>query len=267
MRDSHSLKLLALGVGLAFVHGTAWALPASARLFQQTYGYKVSCMLCHANGGGSAANGYGKAFLRAGANLAAFKKIEAQDSDGDGLENLKEILAKSNPGDKSSIPGKTGDWLALAASVAIPQKELELIFPGYTKFSAIEGSLNPKQLEFLKVKLGREPRDDDKVPTFYFAEKDGKRQAVGQLVSEHEGDKTLTTGIAVATSGKVLGIEPLGGNVAKELEGKKQGLAAYKEQSATSLPAKPKEQDLGLAHSSVERSLWLIQAVFGGGAK
>ena len=264
-----SFRLLApLMICILLAPSSAHALPASARLFQQNYKYKVSCLLCHGSGGGSAANGYGKAFLRAGANSAAFKKLEAADSDGDDIPNLKEILAKSNPGDRNSTPNKLGDWLAAANSVAIPQKELEVIFPEYKKFSAIEGSLSAKQVEFLKSKLGRDPVDDDKVPTFYFAEKDGKRVAVGQLISEHVSEgKTLTTGVAVATSGKVLGVKPMGGSLAKNIEGKESLLKSYIGKSTTDLPVKPSEPEPSVVHSSVERSLWLIQAVFGQGAK
>jgi hypothetical protein len=109
-----------------------FALPASARLFQSVYAYKTSCLLCHSDGGGSASNAYGKAFLRAGANLGAFKKIEAKDSDEDGIPNLKEILAKSNPGKKDSTPSHPGEWLAHAGSLFIPEKELKELFSNDT---------------------------------------------------------------------------------------------------------------------------------------
>lgn len=257
------LPLIA-AIGSFYYGEQALALPASARLFQQSYGYKVSCLLCHANGGGSAANPYGKAFLRAGANLAAFKKIEAADSDSDGIANLQELLAKSNPGDKRSTPTNIGEWLAATGSVAIPQKELEKLFPGYTKFSAIEGSLNSKQVAQLKTKLGHEPEDDDKVPTFYFAEKGGKREAVGQLISQRSGQQGLTTGIAVATTGKVLRVDVLGGSSAKALEGNPNLLNTYTAATAAALPAKPADGVAAMLHASVERSLYLIQVVFGG---
>ncbi|MEO5668129.1 MAG: hypothetical protein ABIR96_08720 [Bdellovibrionota bacterium] len=260
-----NLAEIPLAIAALLLPTVSVALPASARLFQQNYGYKVSCMLCHANGGGSAANGYGKAFLRAGANLAAFKKIEAADSDGDGTPNLKEILAKSNAGDKLSTPTSIGDWLAALGGVQIPQKQLEELFPGYTKFSAIEGSLNTKQLEFLKAKLGYDPVDDDKVPTFYFAEKDGKRDAVGQLISQQESGKGLTTGIAVATSGKILRVEVLGGSIAKDISPAPELLASYANKTVSDLPAKSSEAGFSrMLHSSIERSLYLIQSVFGG---
>lgn len=248
----------------AFLTLSAFALPSSARLFQQKYQYKVSCLLCHTDGGGSAPNRYGKAYLRAGANSTSFKKIETADSDDDGIKNLAEILAKSNPGNKQSVPTAAGDWLANAGAIPIPKKQLEKLFPDYSKFSAIEGTLNEKQIEFLKSKLGRDIIDDDKLPTFYFAEKDGKKQAVAQLVSENISGKTVTSGIAVATSGSVIGIEYFGGTALKDMEANAGLKAKYLQKSATSLPSKPSTTEEQLLHSSVERSLYLMQAVFGG---
>ncbi len=242
------------------------ALPASARLFQKAYGYKVSCLLCHSNGGGSTPNAYGKTYLRAGANASAFKRIEGSDSDEDGIPNIKEILAKSNPGNKKSVPGNIGDWLDNVAAVPIPKEQLEKIFPGYTKFSAVEGSLNAKQVEFLKAKIGSEPTDDDKVPSFYFAEKGGKREAVGQLISVLGGEgKGLTTGVAVSTNGKVLKVEVLGGASAKSPELKEAILKSFEGKTLNDLGPKPeKDGPLKLLHESVVRSLALIQTVFGG---
>ena len=242
----------------------AFALPASARLFQQVYGYKTSCLLCHATGGGSAPNGYGKAFLRAGANSGAFKKIEAMDSDGDGISNIKEILAKSNPGDKQSTPTDAGDWLASANSVFIPQKQLEKLFPEYSKFSAIEGALNATQVEFVKAKVGHDVYDDDKVPTFYFAEKDGKRVAVAQLISEQRDGKGLSSGIAVGTNGKIIRVSILGGSFADAAALEKNYLDSVLAKSLTDLPASPNSEAAVFLRSSIERSLVLMQAVFGG---
>jgi len=257
-------RLFIAGIGV-MVGARAFALPASARLFQQAYGYKVSCLLCHSNGGGSASNNYGKTFLRSGANSGAFKKIESIDSDDDGIPNIREILAKANPGDKKSTPSAVGDWLANAGAVFIPQKELEKLFPGHSKFSAIEGSLNAKQIEFLKLKLGKDPVDDDKVPTFYFAEKDGKRFAVGQLIAQPRGEgKGLNTGVAVATSGKILKVEVLGGSEAKAVNQNTAYLDALKDKTSTTLPPPPADGSSQLIAASVERSLYLIQAVFGG---
>lgn len=254
---------------LLFFSTSALALPASARLFQQKYGYRVSCMLCHTDGGGSAPNEYGKAFLRAGANLNAFQKIEAMDSDGDGFKNLAEILAKSNPGQKASTPTALGDWLANVGGVQIPQKELEKLFPGFSKFSALEGQLKPEQVEFLKSKLGHDPSDDDRVPTFYFAERDGKKQAVAQFVSERdESQRSLTTAVAVSTAGKVTNVLVLGGSLAKEAPEDSGFLKSYLDKSFETLPSEaPAQGAQKLIYSSVKRSLTLMQAVFSGGAK
>lgn len=262
-------RLYAIGascLGLALSQA-AYALPASARLFHQNYGYKVSCLLCHSSGGGSSPNNYGKAFLRAGGNSAAFKKIESPDSDGDGIPNLAEILAKSNPGDKHSNPTKTGDWLVSASSIFIPKDQLEKLFPDYSNFSAIEGSLSPKQLEFVQSKIGRPPPDDDKVPTFYFAEKDGKRQAVAQLMTEQKDSKGISTGVAVATNGKILRVVVLGGTLGDTTKDKKELTDPYVGKSLLDLPSALAGDASKLIDSSVRRSLALMQAVFGGGAK
>ncbi len=259
------LALFSISIFFISYSRESFALPASARLFQQAYGYKVSCTLCHSNGGGTSPNNYGKAFLRAGANSSAFKKIDSADSDDDGILNLKEILAKSNPGDKQSTPTSVGDWLVNAGAVFIPQKELEKLFPGFSKFSAIEGSLNPKQIEFLKSKLAKDLVDDDKVPTFYFAEKDGKRSAVGQFIAQQLGQgKSLNTGVAVATNGKIMRVEILGGTEAKAAGQSTAFMDSLKDKNIANLPPSPSDASAKLIRTSVERSLYLIQAVFGG---
>ena len=86
----------------------AEAYPVDRRLFQAQYGKAVRCELCHSNGGGTERNGFGKAWQKAGESLEAFKAIEAQDSDGDGVKNLDEIKGGSNPGDARSTPDNPG---------------------------------------------------------------------------------------------------------------------------------------------------------------
>jgi len=248
-----------------FSAGSAHALPSSSRLYQKTYGYRVSCLLCHASGGGSSATSYGKDFLRAGANATSFKKIESKDSDGDGIENLKEVLAKSNAGDKKSTPTEIGNWLDNLGSVFIPKDELEKLFPSYDKFSALEGSISEAQAEYLKNKLSS-LQDDDKVPTFYFAIKDEKKAAVGQLLSaKDKNGKTLVTGIAVGIDGKLKNVLVLGGDLAKSAQADAAYIESLKDKGVADLPAAPKEGGASeLIHESVSRSLYLIQTVFGG---
>ena len=242
----------------------AQALPASARLFQATYGYKTSCLLCHSDGGGSAPNAYGKAFLRAGANLGAFKRIDTKDSDEDGIPNLKEILARSNPGRKESTPTAPGDWLANAGALFIPEKELKELFADAAKFSAIEGSLNAAQVAMLKNKTGSDPIDDDKVPTFYFAEKDGKKVAVAQLITSKVGDNSLTCGVAAGTNGKVKSTEIF--KISKGLPDPASFAASLKDKDLVAVSAMtPSNDSEKLILDATKRSLALMNIVFGGG--
>ncbi len=263
MKSKYFFSLAFLSASLAA--GDVSALPASARLYQQVYGYKVSCLLCHASGGGSAVTSYGKDFLRAGANSTSFKKIEKKDSDGDGIENIKEILAKANAGDKRSTPAEVGTWLDNLGSVYIPKDELEKLFPNYSQFAAVEGSLSELQSAYLQNKLSKVV-DDDKVPTFYFAIKNGKKEAVGQLVSAKSSEgKTLITGIAVGTDGKILNLKVLGGELAKSADEKLNAfLKSLEGKDVSTLPAKPSSVSDQLVLESASRSLYLMQTVFGG---
>lgn len=102
------------------------AMPSLARAYKTEYSYMPSCAACHSNGGGSELNVYGKSFKLAGKNLAAFGKISAQDSDGDGIANGAEATAKSNPADKNSTPGKPGNWLDIASLIP---REVRAKFP------------------------------------------------------------------------------------------------------------------------------------------
>ncbi|MEZ4815733.1 MAG: hypothetical protein R3A80_11080 [Bdellovibrionota bacterium] len=242
---------------------TATALPSSARLFQMHYGYKTSCMLCHANGGGSRPNDYGKAFLRAGANLSAFKKIENKDSDEDGTTNLKEILAKSNPGKKQSTPTQPGDWLAHVGGVYIPIDELKELFSESYKFSALEGSLSIEQIQKLKAKLAQDLKDDDKVPTFYFAEKDGKKVAVVQFVTSKGASSSLTAAIAVSVDAKLVSTQIL--KLTKGLSDPSvfaKGMENKNFSQLAMLTTKLESEKLLL--DATRRSLALLSIVFGG---
>lgn len=61
---------------------------------------KFSCGACHVRAtGGGARNAYGVDFRNAG---RSFADIELVDSDGDGINNIDEILAGTNPGDEES---------------------------------------------------------------------------------------------------------------------------------------------------------------------
>lgn len=203
------VTLIVLG-GLAvlfFPTHPAEALPAYARLFEQQYGYRSSCSLCHVRGAGSHATGYGRDFLRSGANLKAFGRIAQKDSDGDDVLNLDEIQARSNPGDSRSIPNNPGSWLAAVKPEALPLKELKQLFPGIEKFSSVEGKLSDEKINSIEEALGKSLLDADRVPTFYFPVKevDGKLKRVGvaSFVSQRGPNGDLTIAVAVNTRSAV----------------------------------------------------------------
>ncbi len=261
-----TLAVLAIVAGLC---ARADALPAYSRLYQGKYGYRAPCELCHTNGGGSAVNNYGRDFLRAGANLSAFGKLEGKDSDGDGLENLAEITAKANPGDPRSTPEKVGEWLANSARAEVPTGDLKKIFPSADSFAALEGSLKPAQVTAVSKAVGATLTDEDRLPTFYFAIKGGKRFAVAQYVSIRTKDGLMTLAVAMDTRGTVSGIKILKNPASKAIEdaafltqfrGKKRGdaLAIGKD-----LTAAGTEDDLSNQVALVVRkAVATINAVF-----
>jgi hypothetical protein len=170
MRLGRHLSLAFLG--LVLVTTPSWALPAYARLVKQTYGYSVSCVMCHTKEGGSAVTSYGKDFQRNGTSLLALRRIESKDSDRDGVSNLEELQAKSNPGDSVSIPANPGNWLLNSGeSAAIPLKELKAGFSDAEGFTVLEGTLKPEQIKAIETNLGTPLLDEDKMPVFYFAVK------------------------------------------------------------------------------------------------
>lgn len=70
-----------------------------------------SCDSCHRTTGygskqGNTLNPYGRHYLNAGRNAAAFAAIAPRDSDGDGFGNGDELKAGTNPGDPQSAPDK-----------------------------------------------------------------------------------------------------------------------------------------------------------------
>lgn len=89
------------------------------------------CSLCH--NADFTVNKYGKDWT---ANAKNFKKIEAKDSDGDGVNNLAEITAKTFPGDPKDKPAALAGSKAVVAKPAttqkpaVPQKEVALDYVG-----------------------------------------------------------------------------------------------------------------------------------------
>ena len=70
-----------------------------------------SCDSCHrttdyGRKAGNTLNAYGRQYMNAGRDAAAFAAIAALDSDGDGFRNDVELQAGTNPGDPQSAPDK-----------------------------------------------------------------------------------------------------------------------------------------------------------------
>ncbi len=204
---------------VAFVAApNANALPAYSRLYSQRYGYRPSCAACHENGGGSAVTDFGRDFLRAGANSQAFARLEPKDSDADGVLNADEVKAKSNPGDARSKPGATGDWLADAAQTPVPRGFLTKLFPDAEGFSALEGALSADQLARVKGIVGVDLGEADKLPTFYFALKGGKKFAVVQYVAAASIAGPISIAVAMNTNATVTAVKVLKNPSAKAIE-------------------------------------------------
>lgn len=126
---------VALAAVAAFASTQAWAEPSFARMYKADAGYIPSCNACHSDGGGSPLNKYGKAWDDAGHNAAAFAAIAELDSDADGANNKAEQIAKSNPGDRSSLPGDPGGWLS---PLALIPKPIRAHFAGVTAYKPME---------------------------------------------------------------------------------------------------------------------------------
>ncbi len=135
----------------------ATAMPAYARAYKQESGYMPSCNACHTDGGGSKLDSFGEAFKAAGKNMAAFSKIATKDSDGDGVSNSAEMLAKSNPGDKKSTPKNPGNWLDIASLIP---REVRHAFPGVLTWLPQDALLTKADIAAAK-KMGVELSADD----------------------------------------------------------------------------------------------------------
>ncbi len=262
------LKILFFLIVTVWLTTEAFALPSYRRLFTAKYQFKVPCELCHEKEGGSNNSDYGKDFLRAGANLMAFSKIEKKDTDRDGFSNIAEILARSNPNDDRSVPDHPGDWLAEADKIPLPTKELKKLFPEAGAFSAIEGSLSQEQIDSIKSNIGGELGDEDKVPTFYFAIADSKKYAVAQFVSTGEDKDRISLAIALNPKAQIMAVRVLKSkdkafqseDFLKQFAGKTSKDAFQVGLDFTPLPGK--EQTCQRLATEVKKALWTMIAVF-----
>ena len=111
--------------GCEVCHGRFTALPPGA-----VSGKEVTlsaCDSCHratdyGRKQGDTLNAYGRHYLDAGRNAAAFAAIAGRDSDGDGAPNAAELQAGTNPGDPQSAPDKKPAPHVLMSMNALMQK-------------------------------------------------------------------------------------------------------------------------------------------------
>jgi hypothetical protein len=134
------------------------AEPSFSRMYKADSGYIPSCNACHSDGGGSPLNKYGMAWDEAGQNAAAFAVIAELDSDEDGVSNKAEQIAKSNPGDRSSLPGDPGGWLS---PLALIPKPIRQHFKGVTSYKPMETLLTDADIAKAKeIGVALSPEDD-----------------------------------------------------------------------------------------------------------
>ncbi|MBT3980867.1 MAG: cytochrome c3 family protein [Bacteriovoracaceae bacterium] len=86
---------------LLLVAGDSFAiaeyLPGFISIYPKTVDTPLNdCTICHRSGRGGLLNSYGLEFVM---NEYNFKNIESQDSDGDGVVNIDEIIALTHPAD------------------------------------------------------------------------------------------------------------------------------------------------------------------------
>jgi hypothetical protein len=271
---STSRNYFLLFVICLFYSDYSWALPAHKRLWERKYGYSTSCMLCHSKGGGSQLSAYGEDFQRFGMTPGAFGEIENRDSDKDGFTNIVEIRAKSNPGDHLSTPAKPTDWLGKIEESMMPLDELKKIFPEAHKFSLLEGTLFPTQVDEVEKKLNDKLSVADTVPTFYFAIKDQNnklaRIGVALFSAPARNPEKLIVGIGVDLSGKISNVVLIKNKFNEKLNDNKF-LSQFKGKSLESTlqikkDIEPAAPDLimesGLVAEAAKKSLLTISAVF-----
>lgn len=101
---------LAVIVAVLIFSSAALATVAWMKVFNDTYKpkadsdlKKAKCAVCHkqTNGKGGL-NAYGEALKGKKVDAASLKAIESKDSDKDGVSNINEIKAGTNPGDPKS---------------------------------------------------------------------------------------------------------------------------------------------------------------------
>lgn len=201
---------MGLGTGFIFLLAVAGqAMPPYANLFRTKYKYRPNCTLCH-DADSWEPNGYGKLFLKGGRSLEALSRIEPEDPDGDGHPSLKEIEARSNPGDPRSTPDRLGEWLARLPVVQPPLRHLEALFadaPGQPVYSLEEPELRAITVRKLEHVEGRALRPEERYPSYFrarFTGVPGKQEGFA-LYASTEGDEPcfFLAGYLPSPDGKV----------------------------------------------------------------
>lgn len=266
------VDLAAVGAALAILGSaaSAGAYPADRRLFQVRYGKATRCELCHAFGGGSERNAYGKDWQRLGEDLDAFAKLEALDSDGDGASNLLEIQQGSNPGDPASTPAAPGKRWQRPQQVPIPSDQLALVFPPVDSMEALEAQLEAAQLAGLEQMLGEKTQPEDAFPTLYFAVKGGKRVAVASFSHFKVGGRPFTLLVAMNTAGRVQNVTLFRAGDHSQGEYRPfldcfagRGRDDLPTAGRDGCPATPnRPADLRAISGAVQKALWTVQVLF-----
>ncbi len=227
-------RSLAAGIVLllaASAGSSVQAQPLYAGMYKQKYGYAPSCNACHRDGGGSPLGPYGKAFKDAGESMAAFDKIAAADSDGDGAKNGEEAEAKANPGDNQSTPAKKGQWLDVSSLIP---KEVQALFPGVREYLPRDAVLTQSDIDRAKgmgVELNR--KDDN---TIYIPLQEQRPAGTALIYPAEYKGKTFYLMLATDRQLNVTQVTPLNTRQVPEAA-KSKAYAGFKGVALDKLPA------------------------------
>ena len=250
----------------------AFAFPAYARLAAEAYGRRFNCELCHGYGGGTERTVYGRAWQDHGADASSFRAIDKLDSDGDGTSNRAEIDAGSNPGDPRSTPAEPGRYAARISKTFVPTDQLELVFGHVDSIDAVDATLDAKQRGKIESAVGRGLSVTERLPTLYFAVRDGKRQAIGMFVHAERESREYAALVGMSAHGVIEKValfhgEPKGGTTVRAyldcMVGRDRG--AFTAGAVLDCPAvaqaKVPRADLAALTSSVGASLWTVSTL------
>lgn len=156
----------------------------------------------------------------------------------------------------------------------MPLDELKKIFPETKKFSVLDGTLFPEQIEEIEKNLNGKLSDADAVPTFYFAvkERDEKflRTGVAVFSTSTRSPEKLIIGLGVDLSGKITNIIFLKNKLNKRLNDENFLMQFQGKSLESSLQVKkdiqPASAELTIESEqvaeAVKKSLLIISTVF-----